>query len=153
MTAQSALTALAALLVTTTATYAACGASASGLVFGQYNPFSTTPTNISGTITLSCGAATGAGNYAIALSAGSSGSYSQRQMYSNQTILLYQLYTDAARSQIWGDGTGESSAVVGKDNVPLLGGTSIYTVYGQIFAKQLVTPGAYTDTIIVTITY
>lgn len=142
-----------ALLFTATSGYAACSVSTSGLAFGQYNPFSATPTNINGTITLSCSVASGLGVYTIALSPGSSGTYAQRSLQGNQTILRYQLYTDATHTQIWGDGTGGSSIVLGKDVVPLLGGTSVYTVYGQIAAKQLVVPGAYADMILVTVTY
>jgi spore coat protein U-like protein len=146
--------ALAALmLLAPAAGQAACTVSASGLAFGVYNPTFTTPTDSSGTVTLSCGVASGTGAYTIALGTGSSGSYAGRRMSSGSSILPYQLYSDAAHSQIWGDGTGGSSVVTGTDNIPQVGGTSAYQVYGRIVARQAVSPGAYTDVIVVTVTY
>jgi spore coat protein U-like protein len=67
--------------------------------------------------------------------------------------LPYQLYTSATRTVIWGDGTGGSSAVNGADSLPRDGGTTVFTVYGQIAARQIVTPGAYIDSILATVNY
>lgn len=59
----------------------------------------------------------------------------------------YELYRDSGRSQRWG-------ATVGTDTV---GGTGTgaaqsQTVYGRV-APQTATPGSYTDTVVVTVTY
>ncbi|MGC3029331.1 Csu type fimbrial protein [Burkholderia sp. DN3021] len=151
MTRRLALAAL--ILLAPAAGQAACTVSASGLAFGVYNPTFTTPTDSTATVTLSCSAASGTGAYAIALGTGGGGSYAGRRMSSGSSILPYQLYLDAAHSQIWGDGTGGSSIVTGTDNIPQVGGTSTYQVYGRIVARQAVSPGAYTDVIVVTVTY
>ncbi|AWV05399.1 SCPU domain-containing protein (plasmid) [Burkholderia sp. JP2-270] len=151
MTRELALAAL--MLLASPAGHAACTVSASGLAFGVYNPNSAAPTDSIGTVTLSCTSASGTGGYTIELDAGGGGSYAGRRMSSGVSILPYQLYSDAAHSQIWGNGTGGSSVVTGTDNIPQAGGTSTYQVYGRIVARQAVSPGAYTDVVVVTVTY
>jgi spore coat protein U-like protein len=141
------------MLLAPAAAHAACTVSASGLAFGVYNPFASTATDATGTVTLSCSIVSGLGGYTIRLGTGGSGSYAGRRMSSGSAILPYQLYLDAAHSQIWGDGTSGSSTVSGVDNIPLLGGTSIHQVYGRIAARQVASPGLYTDVIVVTVTY
>jgi spore coat protein U-like protein len=144
---------MALMLLAPAAGQAACTVSALGLAFGVYNPLSATPTDSSGAVTLSCSAASGSGGYTIALTPGGGGSYPGRRMSGGASILPYQLYSDAAHSHIWGDGTGGSSAVAGTDNIPLTGGTSVHQVYGRIAARQVVSPGTYSDIIVVTVTY
>ncbi|WAS59070.1 Csu type fimbrial protein [Burkholderia ambifaria] len=141
------------MLLASPAALAACTVSASGLAFGVYNPTFATPTDGIGTVTLSCTSASGTGGYTIALDAGGGGTYAGRRMSNANSILSYQLYSDPAHSQIWGDGAGGSSIVTGTDNIPQVGGTSTYQVYGRIVARQAVSPGAYTDVIVVTVTY
>jgi spore coat protein U-like protein len=46
--------------------------------------------------------------FTVKLSTGGSGSYT-RQMTSGAAHLNYKIYTDSARSSIWGDGTGGTS--------------------------------------------
>jgi spore coat protein U-like protein len=147
------LTLVALMLLAPAAAQAACTVSASGVAFGVYNPFSATATDATGTVTLSCSSSSGLGGYDIALSSGSGGSYAGRRMSSGSANLPYQLYSDATHSQIWGDGTGGSSTVAGADNIPLLSGTSIHQVYGRIAARQVASPGPYSDVIVVTVTY
>lgn len=131
---------------------AACTASASGVAFGVYNPFSPAPANTTGTVSVSCTALSGLGTYTVALSTGGGGSFTGRKMTNGATTLSYQLYTNAARATIWGNGTGGSSVVNGSYSI-LSGGSSTFTVYGQAPALQAVRPGSYIDTIIVTVTY
>jgi spore coat protein U-like protein len=144
---------VALLMLVPTAGQAACTLSASGVAFGVYNPSSATPTDAVGTVTLSCSAMSGPGNYSLSLSIGGGGSYAERRMSSGRFMLPYQLYSNAARSEIWGDGTRGSSVVVGTDNIPRLGGTSSYPIYGRITARRTAVPGTYTDVIVVTVTY
>ncbi len=140
-------------LVVCTAAQAACTISASGVAFGVYNSVSPAPADAAGSITLSCTPLSGLGNYAIALSAGTGGSYAGRAMQSGQSTLPYQLYANAAHSEIWGDGSGGSTVVVGADNVPERGGTSTYPVYGRIPPRRVVRPGVYSDLIVMTVTF
>ena len=86
---------------------AACTVSANLLAFGVYPPFSGTPTDSTGEVRVQCSSGF-TGLYTIALNAGlnSGGSFANRQMASGANRLSYQLYRDAARTSVWGDGTG-----------------------------------------------
>jgi spore coat protein U-like protein len=148
--------ALVALLILTPAVgqAASCTASSTGIAFGTYVPSSTS--NSTGTVTISCSSVMGGSlSYTIALNAGvnSGGSFSNRRMSSGSSYLSYRLYTDATYSQVWGDGTGGTSTVSGTCSGSMGSCSSSKTVYGRIPALQNPSPGAYTDTITVTVTY
>ena len=149
--------ALAALLIfAPTAVDAACSVTATGVAFGTYVP--SAASNSTGTVTVSCSATLGLlFNWTIALNAGvnSGGSFSNRRMASGNSYLSYQLYTDSGHTTVWGDGTSGTATVSGNCLISFLGipCSGSATVYGQIPALQNPSPGAYTDTITVTITY
>ncbi|EQB03637.1 hypothetical protein L286_11465 [Sphingobium sp. HDIP04] len=93
-----------------------------------------------------------AGSFTVDLSAGGSGAFSQRRLRRGTDSLAYNLYTDAARTQIWGDGTGGSTRVT-RNFAALLNFTDTMTVYARLPARQNVSAGSYSDTMIVTVTY
>jgi spore coat protein U-like protein len=133
---------------------------ASGPVFGTYNPQNLTPTTSNGSVSVTCIislALTASATATVSLSAGASGSYTPRTMLSAGHPMNYNLFADGAYSQIWGDGTGTSTTVTDNFTFILTGGlfqTVTSTIYGQIQAQQLnVFPGSYTDTITVTVSY
>ena len=134
-----------------------CSVSATGPAFGIYNPLSVTPTYANGQVLVTCtllgGGATTV-NLVSSYSTGASGSYATRTMVSGANKLNYNLYFDAAYTQIRGDGTGGSQT--GGASLALSPGnptqTATGTIYGRIPASQDVAAGAYTDTIVVTIT-
>jgi spore coat protein U-like protein len=127
---------------------AVCTASATSVAFGTINPFGS-PATSNGTITVACTGG-GAGNtYTIALSTGGAGTYTMRKMTSGTNTLNYNLYTSSALSSIWGDGTGGSATITGRDEKA----TSNFTVYGKLPTPQGVTPSSYNDTVTVTVTY
>ena len=137
---------------------ASCTATPSGLAFGPYDPSSALPTDTNGTITVSCSAAVvSITTYTLALSAGASGTVGQRTLTSGRSSLAYQLYSDAARSVVWGDGTGGSTTVSGSVTVVLSGaigsGSQVQTVYARIPAGQMATPASYSDSVLLTVTY
>lgn len=137
---------LAALVLIAPATArAACTVSAAPVAFGAYPPFAAAPTDSTGTVTVHC---TPAANVVIALSTGGSGTYSSRQMSHGAARLNYQLYSNAARTTVWGNGTGGTVTVSAR-----VAGNQRFTTFGQIPALQGVTPGAYLDTITVTVTF
>jgi spore coat protein U-like protein len=71
-------------------------------------------------------------------------------MSQGANLLSYSLYTDAARTNVWGDGTG-STATIGNTGT---GAVQNVTVYGRIPGSQSsAPPGSYADTISVTVTY
>lgn len=140
-------------LVLPVAGHAACTVSSSGVAFGTYNPFSSTPTDATGSVVLTCTAGAGSGAYAVSLSVGGGASYAARRMASGSNLMAYQVFTNAARSTVWGDGTAGTSTATAGDNRPNVGGSTTLTVYGRVPAQLPVAPGGYTDTLTVTVVY
>ena len=125
-----------------------CSINAVGAVaFGVYDYLNPNPTDSAGTITYTCAGPGGllGGSAVVTLSQGSSGTYAQRTMVSGANVLGYNVFTDAARTQVWGDftaGTSVGFAPVGK-NLSL-------PVYGRMPPGQNVAAGSYSDTLTVT---
>jgi spore coat protein U-like protein len=120
-------------------------ATASALDFGAYDPFATSPRD--GTSTLSYRCPPGQ-QPRISLDPGSSGTFAARLMRQGAEVLAYDLFLDAARTVIWGDGTGGSSA--GPGVATQGGGTTTAYVFGRIPAGQDPVAGSFADTIRVT---
>jgi spore coat protein U-like protein len=122
----------------------------SAMAFGVYDPGATAPTDTTGSFTYTCSSAR-ARPVEIWLSTGNGGSFNPRAMSKGADTLAYNLYSDSTRSTIWGDGTGGFASV---NSVPTgsAHGASL-TVYGRIGAGQWVAPGAYSDTITVTLNF
>lgn len=123
---------------------AQCSVSSSGVAFGAYDVLAPAPVDVTGTVTFSCLLALFP---RITLSTGSSGTFVARTMKKGPESLTYNLYTDAARTVIWGDGTSGTGQYA--PLLLLLGGT--LTVYARLPASQNVSAGAYSDTVIVTL--
>lgn len=85
----------------------------------------------------------------IDLGKGSSGSYTSRSLYRSSEALNYNLYLDAARTTIWGDGTGSTSRF--SANLQTTSGT--IPIYSRVPARQDISAGSYTDTPTVTINF
>jgi spore coat protein U-like protein len=135
-----------------------CTVSATGPAFGVYNPLNATDLAANGSVTATC-TWTGGGattfNLVSSYNAGSSGSFATRYMLSGINRLNYNLYYDAAYTQIRGDGSGGSqtggATVTVSNAAPTATATGV--IYGRVPALQNPVPGSYTDTITVTITY
>jgi spore coat protein U-like protein len=133
-----------------------CAASATGVAFGNYTPLQTTASTSTGTVVVNCFATGAAGTVTLLfdLSTGMSGSYSPRNMFSGTHPLSYNLYLNAAHTQIWGDGTGGTSTISTTLTVtPRRPAQARQTVYGMIPNGQDVAAGSYSDTIVVTVSY
>ena len=133
-----------------------CSVAATGLAFGSYQPLSGAATNSTATITVTCnpGVISLLVSYQIQLSAGSGGSFAARSMGSGGSRLSYQLYSDAAETQIWGDGTAGTVTVSDGYTLGLISPiVRTYSCYGNIPAAQRVGTGSYTDTITVLLSY
>jgi spore coat protein U-like protein len=140
---------------------ASCSVVATGVNFGAYDISLAAPNDSIGDVTVTCsyvppGAAT-AVNIAASLSTGVSGSYSPRQMGFGPARLNYNLYLDAARSSIWGNGLSGTGIATGELRVgPGIGNgtrSAQFPVYGRVPAQQVVGMGSYSDTIVVTVTF
>lgn len=122
--------------------------SVTAVSFGAYDVFAAVPNNNGvGGLTIRC-IGGGGPSFAVTLSTGQSNSYAARVMKSGANQLTYNLYTNSARTVIWGDGTGGSSMMTAAAN-----STTTLSVFGQIPAGQDVPVGTYTDSITATVTF
>jgi spore coat protein U-like protein len=128
-----------------------CSVTASAVAFGTYTPLTTAPST--GTISITCLSVVGPSPATITLSTGASGTFAARTMASGGHTLTYNLYLDAAHSQIWGDGSGVSLKDTLNLNQGVLGSTTTATVYGLVPSQDPAPAASYTDTIIVTVSY
>lgn len=130
----------------------ACTISGTGVAFGAYNPQATGADNSTGTVNLACPTAVTAP--IVALSTGQSGSFAARRLSNGSFNLDYNLYTNSARTIVWGNGTGGSMTQTLSGGT-VSGGTRNFsrTIYGRIPALQNVGAGAYSDTITLTVTF
>jgi spore coat protein U-like protein len=121
-----------------------CVVSANPLAFGNYTGAVLTSTT---TVTVTC---TNTTTYTVGLSAGlaTGATVTTRQMQNGAALLNYGLFTNATWTTNWGN-TSATNWVSGTGN----GAAQGLTVYGQVAAGQYVTPGSYSDTITVTVTY
>ncbi|AXF20183.1 hypothetical protein CUJ89_06480 [Burkholderia pyrrocinia] len=124
-----------------------CNISATNVSFGTASVLSGALA-ATGSITAQC---TNGDAWKIALNGGSAGSVTARRMQRSGGggTIGYGLYTDAARSIAWGDGTGGSSTVTGVGT----GTSQVVTVYGAVPAQTTPAPGNYSDTITATISF
>lgn len=137
-----------------------CNVATTGLAFGVYDPTIPTPDDSTGSVTVTCnhtgGSATGV-SYTIAFSAGNAGTFNPRRMRAGTYTLPYNLFSDANRTIVLGNGTGGTSVFTGGFTVgPGVGNgtrTATHTVYGRIPALQAAEPGNYGDPIVVTLTF
>jgi spore coat protein U-like protein len=130
----------------------ACTISAGALDFGVYDTLVHAAKD--GTATLSVQCTTGAAAKLVTLGEGLQPESALpaaplRQMIRTgfANLLKYKLYSDAGRTTAWGD-TGFATAVWASSTIP-----QEMTVYGTIDANQDVPAGAYTDTVVATITF
>jgi spore coat protein U-like protein len=126
--------------------------SASTLAFGAYDPSSATALDGTSSIVVRC---TNKTPYTLALNAGTTtgGNFTNRLMTDGTDTLQYNLYTTAARTTVWGDGTGGTSTVTGAGTGLGGGQAKTTTVFGRIPVQPNAAAGNYSDTVTVTITY
>lgn len=138
-----------------------CSLSASGVAFGNYDPFASVPDDATGTVTITCNYVPPGGEaeaqYVLQLSPGLSGTYAQRRIASGADQLGYNLFRDTGHTQVMGNGSGGSSRITGTLQVtPGLGkrtNSQTFTVYGRMPALQSAPAGTYSDTIVATLNY
>ena len=129
-----------------------CVVTANPLSFGlTLNPTSTSvPVDASTTMSVTCTATT---PYTVALdagvNAGGAANFTARAIKFGADAINYQLYTTTGRTTVWGDGTATTSTEPGTGN----GLPQLVTVYGRLPSLSGAVPGAYTDTVTITVTY
>ena len=121
-----------------------CTLSVGPLQFGRYDSRSDQPCDFTATLVYRC---TGTPPI-IAILGGGSGQGFERRMMQGEKSVRYNLYLDAARTLIWGDGTGGSGVYPGR-----AGSEQRVTIYGRVSPHQNVQAGAYLDVVAVAVHY
>ena len=127
----------------------ACTISATSVNFGTYNVFNGSNVDSTGTITYRCNGS--AHNVTVGLTQGASATFSLREMQKGSEVLTYNLFLDASRTTIWGDGTSGTS-MYQIANPPNNTNVNL-TVYGRVAAGQDVSAGTFSDTITAVINF
>jgi spore coat protein U-like protein len=144
----------AGMAATTTTTFpvtatvlSSCVVAATPLIFGNYNPSTVTPLDVTNTVTVTCTVGTA---YDIGLDAGggAGATVGSRKMSNGANLLNYTLYQDSPRTTVFGNTVATDTLHATALVTPI-----IHTVYGRVFSGQYIPAGAYTDTINVTVTY
>ena len=92
-----------------------CRISLGPINFGIYMPLTTVPVDVVGQFDVRCQAQPG--TFEVIIGAGISGDQLARTLSAGgANILNYNLYRDAARTQIWGDGTPPTFTVTGSSH-------------------------------------
>ncbi len=127
-----------------------CQVSATGLAFGVYSVFSNSPLDSVGTVRLNCSSRNGNATFVeISFGPGETGTVGDRYMTASPfDDLEYQIYADASRRTVLGDGSQGSTTLSANIN-----SNRTFTIYGRVFARQDVYPGDYRDSVRVTITF
>jgi spore coat protein U-like protein len=130
---------------------ASCSLSAASISFGNYDVFSPNHLDSIGQLVFRC--APNDNNVAISLSRGGSPSFSPRRLVNVGSFINYNLYLDAARSVVWGDGSGGTQTYFISNPKPNNADIAV-PVYGRISAGQSAAAfGNYSDTITAIINY
>jgi spore coat protein U-like protein len=97
------------------------------------------------TITVTC---TSGASYNVGLDGGGGGSINARRMINGANTVGYQLYSNNARTTVWGVTIG-TDTVAGTGN----GNAQTLTVYGRVPPQTTPPAAVYNDTVNVTVTY
>jgi spore coat protein U-like protein len=134
---------------------ASCSLSATPLAFGNYVPASSSPTDFTATITITC---TASGTTPVPISGTlnlmGAGGPAGRHLSDGTHQLRYQLYRDPARSVPWEDEGGAGAPSISGVVGPTTPFRQTLTVYGRILARQSdARVGKYADHFTVILNY
>lgn len=125
--------------------------SITAVAFGAYDVFDGSPTDSTGSITYQCTGVATSDTVTIDLDSGNATGFFPRELDKGVDTIDYNLYLDASRTTVWGDGTGGTGhyqLVEPPEGTPVA-----VTVYGRIPALQMSSAGTYTDTIVATVIF
>jgi len=129
-----------------------CDVVASDIEFGAFNPLLGGTHDAEGEIDIDCTGllSIGAG-VVVQLDDGQWGTFSTRKMRSAAGDLLnYNIYTSAARTSVWGDGTlGSVSLTVAGGLISLGHWSATRGLYGRMNLTPAAKPGEYEDVVVV----
>jgi spore coat protein U-like protein len=143
------MTAIGILMCGGSAEAANCTIATTPVSFGTYDVFTPASLDSVGSVVLNCN---GGKNVVVAINQGQSGTFSPRKLFMNAIEWLgYNLYRDASRSVVWGDGTGGTSFYFAP-SLPNNQDTAV-PIYGSVPPGQDVRAGSYADNLSVTINF
>ena len=131
-----------------------CRMNATPIGFGNYDVFSGAPLDAVGAITINCSGSVRRATVTLSASS-TSGTFNPRRMRrsAGTDLLDYNVYTDVARTAIFGDGTGGTSPVRRtRPSGPRVPWSTSISMYGRIPSGQDVSVGTYSDTLTATVT-
>ena len=117
------------------------------LPFGGYSVFNTSPTDSTASLTFVCTGVAGP----VTISLTGTQPDGTRSLKNGADMLAYNVFSDAARTQPWGDGTSGSSPIV--FSKPVDGALNTVVMYGRIPARQDVAWGLYSDSFVTVINF
>lgn len=147
---------------------AQCNLNVTDLSFGTVMQMDPLPSDVQGTVSVQCQAevadlmgipATATVDYVLRLNGGGSGDPAQRRMQGPGAMLAYNIFTDAGRQVVWGDGNNGTVPQTGEfvfSELQVLQGTpqsADFISYARIPANINVAPGAYADAVTVTLVF
>jgi spore coat protein U-like protein len=91
-------------------------------------------------------------HYRLRLTTGE-GQYRLRLMHSGAAVLAYNLYLDAGRTQVWGDGSEGTTQASGTLRLTSPSYSGVYPVYARILSTAATAATAYADSIVVQLSY
>jgi spore coat protein U-like protein len=118
--------------------------------FGAYEAGHSKPVDSAGSVAFECEDVGTNDMIAIEISRSRSGSFQPRAMSGPSPNFEYNLYLDAARTVVWGDGSAGTSVYRVR---PVSGRTFSVPIYGRIPPRQNVRAGRYSDVVIVTLMF
>lgn len=118
--------------------------------FGEYDSFDPRPRDAQGAAIYTCVRFLRGLKVRIEMSRGRSRSF-HRAMFNESERLNYNLYLDATRQTVWGNGSGGTEYY--SDNNPPNGRPVVVPIYGRIAPFQDVAVGTYSDVIEVRILF
>ncbi len=125
--------------------------SASGLAFGNYSGGADVTASV--TVNISCAIPVELlPSFTVSISGGNSNNPASRYMNRSGSHLNYSIHMTNGYGSLWGDGLNGTLTKAFNGVLIQLGSTSM-TGYGKLPAGQYVTPGLYSDTLTVTVTY
>lgn len=127
-----------------------CVVSTSPVLFGDVDVTSGAARNGTGALHVTC---TNGTDWLASADAGQgpSANLQGRRMSNGNDEMAYNLYTDAALMNAWGDGVDEATSLFSGTGT---GSEQTTTIYGRIFGGQTGLPaGSYGDTVTVTVSY
>ena len=86
----------------------------------------------------------------VQLGTGSAGSFNPRTMRRSGEPLNYNLYLNAARTQVWGNGTSGTATHSALATILF---PTVVPIYARLFPLQNVTVGSYSDSVVATIVF